>query len=47
MSEHHVTPPNGYRAMMPAKRILMGLRIADGGLRIPELQIPELQIPSH
>jgi len=25
----------------------MGLRIADCGLRIPELQIPELQIPSH
>jgi len=23
----------------------MGLRIADCGLRIPELQIPELQIP--
>src|SRR4051812_14314664 len=21
MSEHHVTPPNGYRAMMPAKRM--------------------------
>ena len=44
MSEHQVTPPNGYRAMMPAKahEAAVGAR-ADAALR-EELGIPRTSL---